>query len=150
MRHSDFQYLSEILRPVLSLHFYADSDSDLTVLDHHQPDWMQKNAEDCAEDETYKEQMMDVFAEMGNVLVGQYTKSIFKIYGLNTQHSLPLVTKDPQQELTRQLLFSSRLDSIFHIVIENEIFLENKPIKLWCLISPTADSFTDILDGVYG
>lgn len=148
MRASDFKYLSEIMRPVLSLYFYVNSDDDLQELDHHQPDWMTKDAEDCMNDIAFKEQMMDVFAEMGNVLLGQYTRSIFKIYGLKTQHSVPRVIKDPRQEATRQLLFSSAEKTKFHIVIENEIIMDDKPINLWCLITPTPKSFMSILNVV--
>jgi chemotaxis protein CheY-P-specific phosphatase CheC len=149
MRASDFKYLSEVMRPLLSLCFYANSDADLTALDHQKPDWMQKDDEDCVNDECYKKQMMDVFAEMGNVLLGQYTRSISNIYGLNAQHSVPLLTEDPQQLMTRKLLFSSGDKARFRIVIENEMILDDKPVMLWCLISPTADSFTQFLHGVH-
>lgn len=147
MRATDFNYLSQVMRPVLSLYFYANSDDDLEELEHNKPDWMQKSPEDCVNDSVYKKQMLDVFAEMGNVLLGQYTKSIFKIYGLNTQHSVPLLIRDPQQVMTRQLLFASGEKSRFHIVIENEIIMDDKPINLWCLISPTTASFASIQNG---
>lgn len=148
MRATDFNYLSQVMRPVLSLYFYANSDDDLEELEHNKPDWMQKSPEDCVNDSVYKKQMLDVFAEMGNVLLGQYTKSIFKIYGLHTQHSVPLLIRDPQQVMTRQLLFASGEKSRFHIVIENEIIMDDKPINLWCLISPTTASFASIQNGV--
>lgn len=148
MRASDFKYLSQVMRPILSLFFYANSEDDIEELEHRKPGWMQKSPEECLKDTAYKKQMMDVFAEMGNVLLGQYTKSIFKIYGLNTQHSVPLVIEDPQQVMTRQLLFASGEKSRFHIVIENEIIMDDKPINLWCLISPTAESFSSIIHGV--
>ncbi len=117
----------------------------MTLLEHDKPEWMQINGNDHADDAAYREQMMDALAEMGNVLIGLYTRSFYKICGLVTHHSLPLVMKDPQQTNIRRILYSSKQRECPHLVIENEFYLENKPLKLWCLISPTPKSFQKIL-----
>lgn len=148
LRLADFNYLSEMMKPVLSLLFLSSSDTDLTVLEHQRPEWMQNDDVEPLDDLAYHDQMMDVLAEMGNILMGQYTRGIFKICGLNTSHSVPLVMKDPLQATIRQVLTSSGKEGGMQLVIENELFLKNKPLKLWCLIAPSKDSFKEILKGI--
>jgi len=150
LRAADFNYLSELMRPVLSLLYLASSDIDLNVQDRDKPEWMTNEGAGQVDDLAYREHMMDALAEMGNVLIGLYIRSIFKICGLNSRHSVPLVMKDPHQTTIRRILYSSEERERLHLVIENELFLEDKPLKLWCLISPARDSFRDMLDGIDG
>ena len=148
MRSGDFKYLGEVMRPVLSLMFLSDTDADLATLDSQKPGWMQDNGSGNADDAAFYEQMMDTLAELGNVLIGLYTKAIYKIYALNTHHTLPEVLKDPDQRAMQQLLSSSAAPDQLHLVIENEFVVMDKPIKLWCLISPTQKSFHEILNRI--
>lgn len=148
LRDTDFKELSEVMKPVLSLLFLSAPDTDLGALDRKNPAGGGKNREGLLGDSAYRELMMDSLTEMGNVLIGLYAKSIHKICGLSTHHSLPLIMKDPHQTVIRQILYSPSERDRFHVVIENELYLEDKTIKLWCLISPTRDSFSDILSSL--
>jgi len=145
MRSDDFNYLCEAMRPVLSLLFLSNPDADLAVLDSQKPKWMQENSKEPSEDAAFKEQMMDTLAEIGNVFFGLYTKAIYRISDLNTHHSIPEVLKDTDQQLIKQVLSSSEKPDQLHLVIENEFVVVDRPIKLWCLISPTRASLADIL-----
>lgn len=145
MRSDDFEQLSEMMRPVLSLLFLSDPDADLAVLDSQKPDWMQDKGPEQTDDAAYQAQMMDTLAELGNVLFGLYSKAIFRICALNSHHSVPEALRDPDQEAIKQVLSSSQMSDQLHLVIENEFVVMEKPIKLWSLISPTRASLEDIL-----
>ena len=148
MRSGDFKYLGEVMRPVLSLLFLSNIDADLATLDSQKPDWMQDNGTGHTGDAAFNEQMMDTLAEMGNVLFGLYSKAIYKICALNTHHSVPKALKDPDQQAIQQVLSSSAAPDQLHMVIENEFVVMDRPIKLWCLISPTQESFQEILNRI--
>ena len=53
--------------------------------------------------------------------------------------------KDTNQKLVRQVVSSPEVSDKLHLVIQNEFYVMDKPISLWCLISPTRESFRDIL-----
>ena len=93
----------------------------------------------------FHEQMMDTLAEMGNVLIGLYSKAIYRISDLNTDHSVPYALRDTDQQVIQRVLSSSEVSDQPYLVIENEFVIMDNPIKLWCVISPTQDSFQDIL-----
>lgn len=145
MRSNDFKYLGEAMRPVLSLLYLSRSDADLATLEDQKMDWMQDNGTGHTEDTAFHEQMMDTLTEMGNVLIGLYSKAIYKISDLNIDHSIPYALKDTKQQVVQRVLSSSELSDQPYVVIENEFIVTDRPIKLWCLISPTQDSFQDIL-----
>ncbi len=145
MRSGDFNYLSEVIRPVLSLIFLSNPNADLAALDSQKPDWMQDNGSGHTDDAAFQEQMMDTLAEMGNILFGLYMKAIYKICDLNTQHSVPEALRDPDQQAIQQVLSSSGKSDQLLLVIENEFVVMGRPIKLWCLISPTQASLQEIL-----
>ncbi|MFT5139883.1 MAG: chemotaxis protein CheY-P-specific phosphatase CheC [Lysobacterales bacterium] len=145
LRAGDFQYLGEIMRPVLNLLFLSDDSTELARLENEKPGWMQ-DGDLCTEDEAvFRAQMMDMLAEMGNVLIGLYTKAIYDIYALNTHHSVPLAFQDDEQETIRKFLAADQPDGQMHLVIENEFTIMDQSIKLWCLISPSGESFRNIL-----
>lgn len=148
MRLVDFEYLSEVMRPVLSLLFLCSPDSDLEELNRQMLECVQDNDTRDNGEIVFHEQMMDTLVEMGNVLIGLYSKAIQNIYHLNTSHSLPFVLRDPDQRLIQRVMSSSKATDQFYLVIENEFVVMDRPIKLWCLISPTKESFQDILEGI--
>jgi len=145
MRSSDFKYLGEAMRPVLSLLYLSSPDADLATLDHKKKDWMQDNGIHHNGETAFHEQMMDTLAEMGNVLIGLYSKAIYRISDLNTDHSVPYALRDTDQQVIQRVLSSSEVSDQPYLVIENEFVVMDNPIKLWCVISPTQDSFQDIL-----
>lgn len=148
MRSDDFNCLSEAMRPVLSLLFLSDPDADLAVLDSRKPKWMKENGAEPTEDAAFQAQMMDTLAEIGNVFFGLYTKAIYRISALSTHHTVPEVLKDPDQQVIQQVLAASEMPDQLHLVIENEFVVVDRPIKLWCLISPTEASLETILKGI--
>ena len=148
MRLVDFEYLSEVMRPVLSLLFLCSPDSDLEQLNRQMLECVQDNDTRDSDEIVFHEQMMDTLVEMGNVLIGLYSKAIQNIYHLNTSHSLPFVLRDPDQRLIQRVMSSSEATDQSYLVIENEFVVMDRPIKLWCLISPTKESFQDILERI--
>ena len=148
MHETDFKYFRKMMQPVLSLLFLSDSDLDLVELGSQMPDLTQNDNAGRASDTAYHAQMMDALAEMGNVLIGLYTKDIYKMCGLNTHHSVPEVMESIDQDIFQQVLLSLGEGDRSLIVIDNEIYLESRPVKLWCLISPARDSFRKILSGL--
>ena len=150
MRSSDFRRLCKVMRPILSLLFWTGTDADLTILDQQEDDWMDDDAEEIPEDEEFHRQMMDTLAEMANVFIGLYAKAIYNICQLNTHYSVPFAMKDTNQEIVHQVLWSPEASDQLHLVIQNEFFVKDNPIKLWYLISPTDKSFRDILRRIEG
>lgn len=146
LQAGDFKYLSEMMRPVLSL--LSLTGDELKQADSENQAGVKSDTAGLADSASYREQMLDALAEMGNILIGLYTKSIYKTCGLNTHHSVPLVMRDPHQTTIRRILYSSGERERQHIVVENELFLQGNPIKLWCLISPSPNSFRDILSSI--
>ena len=148
MRLVDFEYLSEVMRPVLGLLFLCSPDSDLEQLNRQMLERIQNNDTRDSDEIVFHEQMMDTLVEIGNVLIGLYSKAIRSIYQMNTSHSLPFALRDPDQRLIQRVLSSSEASDQSFLVIENEFVVMDRPIKLWCLISPTQKSFQDILKRV--
>ena len=145
MRACDFKYLSKAMKPVLSLLFWTGTDADLTPLDSQEQDWMEDDETDVPEDAEYHKQMMDTLGEMANIFIGLYAKAIYKICHLNTHYSVPFAMKDTSQQIVQQVVWAPEVSNRMHLVIQNEFFVMDKPIKLWCLISPTQKSFREIL-----
>lgn len=123
MRSSDYKTLGEVMKPILKLLFLSNPAA-------------------------FHEQMMDALTEMGNLLFGVYTSAIYMIYGLHTYHSVPKFLIVTDQQYVQQILSSPELLDKQHLVIENEFSALHKPIKLWCLISPTQKSFQEILNRI--
>ena len=148
MRSSDFDCLCEAMRPVLSLLYLSSPDVDLATLDHQKLGWMQDTGTQQTHDEIFHERMMDTLSEMGNVLIGLYSKAMFKICDLNAEHSIPYALRDPNQQVIQRVLSSPDVSDQSYLVIENEFIVMGRPLKLWCLISPTHDSFQHILERI--
>jgi chemotaxis protein CheY-P-specific phosphatase CheC len=145
MRSCDFKHLSKAMRPTLSLLFWTGTDADLTITDSQEQDWTEDDEAEEPEDAEFHRQMMDTLSEMANIFIGLYAKAIYKICNLNTHYSVPFAMKDTNQQIVQQVLWSPEVSNQLHLVIQNEFFVMDKPIKLWCLISPTKKSFRDIL-----
>lgn len=148
MRSRDYKTPGEVIKPILKLLFLSNSDADLATLESQKPDWMQNFDMLHSDDAAFHEQMMDTLLELGNVLFGVYTRAIYMIYGLHTYHSLLKYLRDTDQQYIQQILSSPKLLDTQHLVIENEFSALHKPIKLWCLISPTQKSFQEILNSI--
>ena len=145
MRSSDFITLSKAMKPILNLLFWTGTDADLTIPDSQNVDWMEDDDIENPEDAEFHKQMMDTLSEIANVFIGLYAKAIYKICDLNTHYSVPEALKDTDQRIIRQVLWSPEVSNRLHLIIQNEFFVMDKPIKIWCLISPTQKSFLDIL-----
>lgn len=145
LRWRDFRYLSEVMWPILSLMFLSKPDLDLDTIEGHKPEWMLEGQAGHLNHPGYQEQMMDALKEMGNVLIGLYSKSIFNVCGLSVNHSMPLVMKDPQQTIFQRMMFSENVRERIHLVIENDLFFDNGTMKMWFVVSPTPASFNIML-----
>jgi len=145
MRSCDFENLGDVMKPILNLLFLSNSDVDLATLDSQKPEWMNDNEIQHTTDPVFHEQMMDTLAEMGNVIIGLYTKALYKNYDLNTHHSLPKTSRVPDQKTVSEILSTTNETQPLQLIIENEFLIMNKSIKLWCLISPTSKSFQNML-----
>lgn len=149
LRSADFKYLSEALKPILSLIFFCSSDADLATLDSQKPLWMQEDNEQAgnSEDAAFHRQMMDTLTEIGNVVFGIYTKTIYQMCVLNSHHSAPDVLKKTQPTVVQQLLSPLAPQDQLHLTIENEFVVMNRPIRFLSLISPTRGALYDALEG---
>ena len=148
MRSSDFKNLSAVMKPILKLLFLSNPDADLAALESQKPDWMKDNGKPDTDDSAFHEQMIDALTELGNVLFGIYTSAIYVIYDLHTYHALPESLRDINQQYIQQVLSPPELLDKQHLMIENEFSALDKPIKLWCLISPTQKSLQEILNRI--
>ncbi|MGD8385454.1 MAG: hypothetical protein PVF89_08605 [Lysobacterales bacterium] len=129
LRAGDFRTLIKIMKPILSLLLQPD-DGD------------RENPPDKAD---FHKEMMDILSEMANILIGLYAKSIYKICDITTHYSVPKIEKDSDQQAIRQFLSASAKTGQPQLVIENEFYVTDKPVKLWFLIAPTPKSFAKIL-----
>jgi len=145
MRSSDFAHLSNAMRPMLSLLFLTGTNADLTLQESPEQDWMDGDGSENPEEAEFHKQMMDTLSEMSNVFIGLYAKAIYNICGVNTHYSVPQALKDPDQLAIRQIFAAPDATDQLHLVIQNEFFVLDKPINLWCIISPTQKSFGHIL-----
>lgn len=150
MRAEDFNCLSVAMKPVMCKLFMpsSNSDSDSSDVNGQQPEMSQDNVAIHMDETLYLKHMMDALAEMGNILIGLYSQSIYQVCGLNTHHSIPLVIKDPLQKTIQSVLAPAHGHEQHHLVVENEFYLAETSIKLWCIISPTDKSFWQMLSGI--
>ena len=148
LRSGDFKYLGEVMKPLLGLLYLSDDGSDLVTLDKRKPDWMLDADEQEKSDAAFHGRMMDKLTEMANVLFSLYTEAIYMIYDLHTYHSLTESLADPGQHTIQHVLASAESEDQLHLVIENDFIVQGKPIRFWCLISPTMNSFQEILDRI--
>ncbi len=140
MRESDFRLLGNAMKPLLNLLFLSSPDSDLESLEENKPNWL-RDEESTPAGEDFRMQMMDLLGELGNVLIGMYVKALFQIFRLNIKHSLPTTAFDLDQSTLR--LLGEQANP--HIVIENEFQISENNLKIWCLISPSQDTFQHLL-----
>jgi chemotaxis protein CheY-P-specific phosphatase CheC len=145
MRASDFKHLSKAMKPMLDLLFCADIDADLTPTNSHANDQPEASGQWKTEEDLFHEQMMDTLSEMANVFIGLYTRAIHGISKLTAHYSVPYAIKDPNQEIIRHFLWAPEASEQLHLVIQNEFFMMNKPVKLWCLFSLERKSLARIL-----
>ncbi len=148
MRADDFNHLSVVMKPVMSNLYPSGSGQDSSASVSEALEAAEDQESGQLDETIYRGQMMDALAEMGNILIGLNTKSIHRMCGLNSRHSVPLVMLDSSQRTTQSILSVAGGLTQLHMAIENEFFLNDKPIKLWCLISPTKDSFRKMLNGL--
>jgi chemotaxis protein CheY-P-specific phosphatase CheC len=148
MKSDDFRYLGEVMRPVLSLLFLCSPNADLESLDKRKPDWMQEDGLADSDDVEFYRVMIDTLGEIGNVLMGLYTRAICEIFVVNTHHRLPKTSKDPDQQVMQRVLASSAEQARQHLIVQTEFIVQNRPIRLWLLISPTKQSLQGMLDKI--
>lgn len=148
MRFRDFNNLGEVLKPTMEFLNLSGTDSRIATQISQETNQVQDINSSYAHDADRHEQLMDALTEMGNSLFGIYTNAFYKTFDLYTHHSPLESLRDSNQMSLQQLLLSPKMKGIQHFMIENEIFVKNKIIRLWCLISPTRKSFQEILNRI--
>ena len=146
IRSEDFACLCEMMKPVLNLMFPEDTGDDTEDLASHKAS--KTGSVEHPGEVAFHEHMMETLAEMGNILIGLYTKALFKVFQIKVHHSVTQVLKDTEQQSIAQLLSSSADADQQHVIIENDFIAMDKPMKLWCLTSLAQDSFQHILQQI--
>jgi hypothetical protein len=145
---SDLYYLGELLKPVLSLLFLSRPETDLKTLDSQKPGWMADQDTPAMEDAEFHAQMMDVLAEMGNVLIGLYSRSIYEMSALRTQHALPRIEQTTLISTVQGILDRDGIHDQPRLIIDHLFLIAGVPFHLWCVISLVPESFEDLLRGI--
>jgi chemotaxis protein CheY-P-specific phosphatase CheC len=150
MRVSDFESLGQAMKPLLSLMYLSDPNADLATLDSQKDQWMEGLGDGPNADAEFHNHMMDALAELGNVLIGLYSKAIYRICRMNSDHSIPYALKDKKQKVIRQVISSAEDPDQPYLVIENEFVIQGRNVNLWCVISPTQESFAGLMKRIEG
>ncbi len=142
MRAEDFDYLGRLLRPVLESYFGAgrgNGSANAAGTDNAPvPIAAGKHAETSA-------QMMELLAELGNILCGVYSRAIYEVCALNSHHGLPGAAMDRQQHVLQRLFGQPSAGLQPLLVLENEYFVLDNPVRFWGLIAPAKASFMKFL-----
>jgi len=148
MRSVDYDYIGELMQPVLSLIFLSKPESDLETLESRKPGWMEDSELLNPEDAEHHQHIIDAMAELSNVLIGVYTKAIYEMCALNTHHSMPELSQDSTQRYFNGEVTSSGRPEQLAGVIENEIHVGKGLFFLWCVITFTEESLQILLDQI--
>ncbi|MEJ8566508.1 chemotaxis protein CheC [Elongatibacter sediminis] len=147
LSEDDFRHLANELMPVLSLMFLSDPGAELTSLEERKPNWMEDTSS-ALDDEECRAQILDAFSELGNVLVGACTRAIFELTGLRTQHSLPVVEFSHDRSKVDGLLVEGLDSPPMLVVIDNELLIGGRTLRLWSFITLDAVSFERVLESL--
>ena len=148
MSSQDFASLGEVLKPTLELLFLSDPDTDLISLKDQSPDWMIKGKQLDPDDAVFRKVMIDTSTELGNVLFGIYSDTIYEVFDLHTHHSLPEFSTGTSDHYIQKVYSSPEPMSEQHFLIQNDFTISQKHFTLWCLISPSKKSMHVMLDRV--
>jgi len=132
LRSADFMFLSKLMKAFLKL-LYEDNLENGETQSH-----------DAAE-AAFDPQMKATLTELGNILCGVYTRAIYKVCALSSAHSVPEAMMDSTQSSIQQALSEQKAKDQSFLVIENEFFVMENPIKIWCFIFPDRISFKKIM-----
>jgi len=147
MRASDYRRWCEVMRPVLALLYLSSTDEDLATLDRGKPSWME-DADADSKEESFQAAMRDALNEMGNVLFGIYTRAISKTLRLEAFHSVPRCTLSPGGRIVMEDTSNTDTLDQLQLVIQNDFHVMDQDLRIWCLISPTRDSFHHMMDTI--
>jgi len=148
MSKNDFTSLGEALKPTLKLLFLSSPDADLSTLEDQTPKWMEEGRRPDPDDSVFLNLMMDTSTELGNILFGIYTDTIYEVFDLHTHHSLPEFSRDNDHQYIQEVLSSPGPKSKQHMLIQNDFTILENHFALWCLISPSKKSLQTMLDRV--
>ncbi len=130
-----------MLKPVMGLMFLCNPEADLSTLDQRRPRWMEEPELPPMEDPEFQAQMLDALAEMGNVLVGVYSRVMYEMCARRTMHSLPQVTRNSDCDAVCLALEEVCPPEQHRLVIDNQFVIGGRLIHLWCVISLQPDCF---------
>lgn len=141
----DVQRLADLMIPVLTLLFLSGSDADLQTLERNRPHWMSAQGELSLQDAEFQAQMVDLLGELGNVLFGSYSRTLYEYSALTARHSIPRVGGDTTWQDLLLAHDALGLQQQPGIIIEHQLHIGGRPVQLWCLISLEPDSFRKLL-----
>ena len=148
IRSTDLDHLANLLRPLLSLLFLSCPGTDLKTLDSSKPRWMDDQETAPMSDAGFLVQMQDLLTEMGNVVIGLYSKSILELSALSTYHSQPQVIWDTAPGTLRGMLSPAGSDDDPQVVVDNQFQIGGRSIRMWCVISLMSEAFSELLCGI--
>lgn len=141
MRVQDFRYLGRLMKPVLARYFGAGTGK-------RAPDSGSGGAPipiEAGKDARLNAQMMELLEELGNILCGVYSRALYKVCGLDSHHGMPVAAVDRQQNVLQKLFGEPAAGLQPLLVLENEYFVQDNPVRFWGLIAPAKASFMRIL-----
>jgi chemotaxis protein CheY-P-specific phosphatase CheC len=148
MRAADFKCLGQVMKPILDLLYLSEPGADLATLDQEKPQWLRSETASESDEIEFHGQMMDMLSELGNVLIGMYIKALHGIFRVSAYHGAPQALVGTEQQLMPDMAASDKHGQM-NVVIENEFMISDQPINIWCLISPTHESFGRLLPRIH-
>lgn len=142
------QHLADLMMPVLTLLFLSDADADLQTLERSKPGWMGEAGGPAMQDAEFQAQMTDLLGELGNVLIGSYTRTLFEWSALATRHSLPRVGGNVAWKDVLILLDHCSVQRHPGLIIQHHLQIGGRPVSLWCVISLVPDSLGNLLSAI--
>jgi hypothetical protein len=143
MREGDFHAFQEIVKPVLGLMFLSDAATNLEALETNKPSWLRDSEDTQGIDPEFQSMVLDMLAEIGNILIGLYSKALYRTFGISMHHSVPKARREAGPRAMKRI--HSEQSTHVHLVIENTFQIMQRSLMMWCVISPTHESFREIM-----
>ena len=89
---------------------------------------------------------LSVIAEIGNIVAGVYLTAVHEFCKLNIYHTVPTLATDMVQALLDESLAKLSHQVQHIIVVENEFVVEEKRIRTFLVVIPSAESVDILVD----
>ena len=91
---------------------------------------------------------LSALAEIGNILAGVYLTAIHDLCKLDIYHTVPTLAMDMIQSLLDESLITLGSQAQTMILVENEFIVEEKHIRTFLLMIPSAESVKTLVDSI--